>query len=242
MKKLILTTLLASSALMIFAKPANAEEVSADSTDVGIRFDTDGPVKPGPGPYKDNLAIIWTPSNFNFGKQKATANVATYSNTVQGDAYLVVNDDRASEEAAAPEKPKAEATTSAWKLTATMSTLEATGNSGTELPAKMTFTLGDVQSYDIGEVDPDTNDFAPNPVEGNLGKLAENSDVTVNKAVTLEAGNTTAVQLMAKTKANAVKDGFATKLSDTKLVVTSGKEAAGKNFKGTVNWSLDDTY
>lgn len=235
MKKLVLTTLLASSALMIFAKPANAEEVSKDSTDVGIRFETDGPVKPGPGPYKDNLALIWTPSAFDFGKQKATANIATFSNTVVGDQYLVVNDDRALE-------GETDGTTSAWKLTATMSELVSKDTTKAELPAKLTFSLGDIESYDIGDVDEETNDYYPNPVEGNLGKLAENSDTIVSKSVSLEAGNTTAVALMGKTKANAVKDGFATKLSDTKLVVTSGKDAAGKNFKGTVNWSLDNTY
>lgn len=242
MKKLVLTTLLASSALMIFAKPANAEEVSKDSTDVGIRFETDGPVKPGPGPYKDNLALIWTPSTFDFGKQKATANIATFSNTVAGDQYLVVNDDRALEGETVDPESRAGGTTSAWKLTATMSELVSKDTTKAELPAKLTFSLGDIEGYDIGDVDEETNDYYPNPVEGNLIKLAENSDTIVNKSVSLEAGNTTAVELMGKTKANAVKDGFATKLSDTKLVVTSGADAAGKNFKGTVNWSLDNTY
>ncbi|MBO0475175.1 WxL domain-containing protein, partial [Enterococcus ureasiticus] len=207
--------------------------VSKDSTDVGIRFDTDGPVKPGPGPYKDNLALIWTPSRFDFGKQKATANIATFSNKVVGDQYLVVNDDRASE---------AEKTTSAWKLSATMSELVSKDSTKAELPAKLTFSLGDIESYDIGDVDEETNDYYPNPIEGNLGKLAEGSDTKLNKAVSLEAGNTTAVELMGKTKANAVVDGFATKLSDTKLVVTTGTGAEGKNFSGQVNWSLDNTY
>ncbi|EOL50919.1 WxL domain-containing protein [Enterococcus caccae] len=230
MKKILFTTLLASSALLIFAKPANAEEVGNEQTDLGIRFDTDGPNKPGQGPFKDNLALVWTPSKFDFGRQAATANIATYSNTVAGDQYIVVNDDRQ------------EAETSGWKVTAKLSKLVSSDSSATELPSKLTFTLGDAQSYGIGEVDPDTNDFLPNPIEGNLGKLADSNNITVSKSVTLEAGNTTSTNIIAKTKADAVKGGFATKLSDTKLTVTKGTGAAGKAFNASVNWSLDNTY
>ncbi|MGX7243620.1 hypothetical protein ACWOC1_02085 [Enterococcus quebecensis] len=243
MKKILFTTLLASSALLIFAKPANAEEVGTEQTDLGIRFDTDGPVKPGPGPFKDNLAMVWTPSKFDFGRQSATANIATYSNKVVGDQYVVVNDDRQGTETSGEggEGTKV-VTTSAWKMTATLSKLVSKDSSATELPSKLTFTLGDAQSYNIGEVDPGTNDFLPNPVAGNLGALADPNNIAVNKSVTLEAGNTTATNIISKTKADAVKGGFATKLTDTKLTVTTGKGVSGKAFKASVNWSLDNTY
>ncbi|MDA9472335.1 WxL domain-containing protein [Enterococcus sp. 5H] len=238
MKKILFTTLLASSALLIFAKPANAEEIGNEQTDLGISFDTDGPVKPGEGPFKDNLALVWTPSKFDFGRQSATANIATYSNTVAGDQYVVVNDDR---KGTATEE-NGEEKTSAWKVTATLSKLVSKDSSATELPSKLTFTLGNPQSYDIGEIDPDTNDFLPNPIEGNLGTLADPNNIVVGRNVTLEAGNTTGTNIIAKTQENSVKGGFATKLSDTKLTVTTGTGAAGKAFKGSVNWSLDNTY
>lgn len=238
MKKILFTTLLASSALLIFAKPANAEEVGNEQTDLGISFDTDGPVKPGEGPFKDNLALVWTPSKFDFGRQSATANIATYSNTVAGDQYVVVNDDR---KGTATEE-NGEEKTSAWKVTATLSKLVSKDSSATELPSKLTFTLGNPQSYDIGEIDPDTNDFLPNPIEGNLGTLANPNNIVVGRNVTLEAGNTTGTNIIAKTQEDSVKGGFATKLSDTKLTVTTGTGAAGKAFKGSVNWSLDNTY
>ncbi|WP_207695807.1 hypothetical protein DOK67_0001479 [Enterococcus sp. DIV0212c] len=240
MKKILFTTLLASSALLIFAKPANAEEVGSEQTDLGIRFDTDGPNKPGEGPFKDNLALAWVPSKFDFGRQAATANIATYSNTVVGDQYIVVNDDRKGTETGGEDAKVV--TTSAWKVSAKLSKLVSKDSSATELPSKLTFTLGDAQSYNIGKVDPDTNDFLPNPIEGNLGTLADPNNITVSKNVTLEAGNTTATNIIAKTQAGAVKGGFATKLSDTKLTVTTGTGAAGKAFKGSVNWSLDNTY
>ncbi|MEI5993503.1 WxL domain-containing protein [Candidatus Enterococcus mansonii] len=247
MKKILFTTLLASSALMIFAKPANAEEIGKEQTDLGIRFDTDGPVKPGSGPFKDNLALVWTPSKFDFGRQSATANIATYSNTVAGDQYIVVNDDRQTAETGGEHGGEGEqtraATTSAWKVTASLSKLVSKDDSATELPSKLTFTLGDPQSYDIGEVDPDINDFSPSvPGAGNLGKLDDPNNIVVGKNVVLEAGNTTATNILAKTKADSVKGGFATKLTDTKLTVTTGTGAAGKAFKGSVTWSLDNTY
>ncbi|EOT62044.1 hypothetical protein I583_01044 [Enterococcus haemoperoxidus ATCC BAA-382] len=240
MKKILFTTLLASSALLIFAKSADAVEIGNEQSDLGIRFDTDGPVKPGPGPFKDNLALVWTPSKFDFGRQAATANIATYSNTVAGDQYVVVNDDRQGTETG--EGSTRAVTTSAWKVTAKLSKLISTDSSPTELPSKLTFTLGAPQSYNIGEIDPDTNDFLPNPIEGNLGTLADPNNIVVGKDVTLEAGNTTATNIIAKTQANAVKGGFATKFTNTKLTVTTGTGAAGKAFKGSVNWSLDNTY
>ncbi|WP_207695822.1 hypothetical protein DOK67_0001463 [Enterococcus sp. DIV0212c] len=246
MKKILFTTLLASSALLIFAKPANAEEVGKEQTDLGIRFDTDGPNKPGEGPFKDNLALVWTPSKFDFGRQKATANIATFSNTIKDEQYLVVNDDRqVSDPGTGGEddgKTKADGTTSAWKVTAAMSPLVSKDEAETELPSKLTFTLEDPQAYDIGEVDPDTNDYTPNPIEGNLSALTDADNIITGKSVTLEAGNTTATNVLAKTKADTAKGGFSTKLKDIKLVVTTGKGAAGKAFKGSVTWSLDNTY
>lgn len=235
MKKIIVTTLLASSAFLFLVKTADAAVVGVDKSDVGVSFDTDGPVKPGPGPYKDNLALVWTPSKFTFGQQTATAGIATYNNTVVGDQYLVVNDDRTG------------STTSGWKVTAAFSDLVSTDSAATTLPAKLTFKLGDAEAYDIGTIiDPDTNDYVANPIAGNLSALAADNKVVIgqggSKDITLEAGNTTAQQIIGKSEANAVKGGFATKLSQTKLVVTSGTGAAGKAFKGSVTWSLDDTY
>lgn len=237
MKKLLALTLVSATVLGFAALPANAAEVDKDTSDLGIQFDTDGPVKPGPGPYKDNLALVWTPSKFDFGKQKAVGNSATYSNTIQGDQYIVVNDDRKGEE-----DDQGVVTTSGWKVTATLSNLVSTDAAATNLPANLTFGLTAPQAYDIGEVDPDTNDFLPNPIDGNLSTLAEPNNIVVGKNVALEAGSTSAVEILGKTKTDAMKDGFATKLTDTKLVVTSSTGAEGKKFKGAVTWSLDNTY
>ncbi|MGX7150074.1 WxL domain-containing protein [Enterococcus ureasiticus] len=237
MKKLFVLTLISATTLGFATIPASAAEVDKDTSDLGIQFDTDGPVKPGPGPYKDNLALVWTPSKFDFGKQKAVGNSSTYNNTVQGDQFIVVNDDRAGET-----NDQGVTTTSSWKVTATLSKLLSTDSSTTELPAKLTFGLDSPQAYNIGEVDAETNDFTPNPIEGNLSTLIDPNNIVVGKNVVLEAGNTSAVEMLGKTKADTMKDGFATKLTDTKLVVTSSTGAEGKKFKGAVTWSLDNTY
>ncbi|EOL47457.1 WxL domain-containing protein [Enterococcus caccae] len=245
MKKLVLTTLLASSALMVFAKTADAEEVGKDKTDVGIKFETDGPVKPGSGPFKDNLSLVFVPSSFDFGNQKAVANIATYNNTFKEAQYITVNDDR--QGTTTGEGENAVTTTTAWKVTASMSDLVSTGDSATSLPSKLTFDLGDAQAYTIGtKIDQDTNDFIPNPIEENTSKLPEPNNIILGdgktKSISLEAGKTTAVQILGKSKADAVKGGFVTKISNVKLNVTSGSNASGKTFKSSVNWSLDNTY
>lgn len=220
---------------MLFAQPAKAEVVDSDTSDVGIRFNTDGPEKPGPGPYKDNLALVWTPSEFNFGKQKPQANVATYSNTVADSQYLVVNDDRAA--------TSGETTHSAWKTTATLSELKATNGDET-LSAKLTFGLSAPTAYDIGEVDEDTNDYLPNPPQGNTSALPEGNNIAIGQNVSLEAGSTSATNVLSKTKADSYKGGVATTVDKAKLVVTDaqGSAAAGKSFKGKVTWNLDNTY
>ena len=232
MKKLIIATLSTASSLMLFAQPINAEVVDSDTSDVGIRFNIDGPEKPGPGPYKDNLTLVWTPSKFDFGKQEPQANIATYSNKVANKQYLVVNDDRDTGEES-----------SAWKITATLSELKATTDKDT-LSAKLTFGLSSPQAYAIGEVDEDTNDYLPNHPEGNLSALPEANNIEIANNVVLEAGSTSAVNILSKTKADKYKGGIATTVDNAKLVVvdSKGSAASGKSFKGTVTWNLDNTY
>lgn len=244
MNKLALTTIIVGAALAISAKPAYAAEIEGQDSEVGIRFDTNGPVQPGPGPYKDNLSMAWTPSKFNFGKQEAVAKIATYNNMTPGEQYIVVNDDRegAPEDEGGKTKAETKTKTSAWKVTAKMSKLVSKDNSTTELPAKLMFSLDKAQAYDIGDVDPDTNDYLPNVIEGNLSPLPDPNNIEVGTDISLEAGNTTGTKIIAKTKEDTMQGGFATKLSKVKLVVTSSEKAAGKAFKGSVTWSLDNTY
>ncbi|WP_086314565.1 hypothetical protein A5821_002147 [Enterococcus sp. 7F3_DIV0205] len=237
-KQLVMISLLSAAAVTMFATSADAKTFD-DKTDVGVQFKSDDPTIPGENkPYKDNLSLIWKPNSFEFGQQKAVAGIATFNNTITGDQYLVVNDDRPTE------------TTGAWKLTAKMSKLvsDATDTKGLE-GAKLTYTLDAAQSYDIGQVDPSTNDFTPkNPADDKtvLGTLDPNAAIQLGDGtstdMTLEAGSTTGKEVIAKTAANKVKGGVATKVTNVKLVVTDtkGAKAAGKSFSGSVTWTLDD--
>ena len=238
LKKVLLTALATTAVLGLAAVPAHADEISKETTDLGIKFDTDGENKPGEGPFKDNLAIAWAPSKMDFGSQKATGNIATYNNTITKPQYLVVNDDRKS----------ANDELSGWKVTATLSNF-TTGKEGEKnLAAKLTFKLGDVQKYDIGEIVPGTDDYAPAPLDDKSlttftpDDSIELGDKNQSKDVSLEANGTSSAAILAKNTTNKLNGGFATQITDTKLVVTTDKESAGKSYKATLAWSLDNTY
>lgn len=234
MKKTVMITLLSAAALLLFANTADAKSFD-DKTDVGVNFKSDEPTVQGENkPYKNNLALVWKPSSFQFGEQKAVGNSATFSNTVQGNQHLIVNDDRKT--ASTP-----------WALKASLSELKSTDGSKS-LASKLTFTLGDAQSYKIGDTIGEDNDYIPNKPEasGSLGALDANAGITLGdgkvKAMTLEAGGATGQAILEKKAANDVKGGVATLITDAKLVVTDAQadQAAGESFTGYVTWTLDD--
>lgn len=234
MKKLVMVTLLSTAALTVFATNADAKSFD-DKTDVGVSFKSDEPTVPGENkPYKDNLSLVWKPSSFQFGEQKAVGNSATFSNTVEGNQYLVVNDDR-------------KAASTPWKLSAQMSELKS--KDGTKsLASKLTFDLGAAQSYNIGSVIGEDNDYVPNKPDatGALGTLDPAAGITLgdgtSKTMTLEAGKTAGQAVLEKKAANDVKGGVSTLITNAKLVVTDSKadQAAGESFTGYVTWTLDD--
>ncbi|WP_375180056.1 WxL domain-containing protein [Enterococcus rotai] len=237
MKKTLMITLLSSAALMLFATSADAKTFD-DQTDVGVSFKSDGPNDPGKNiPYKDNLSLVWKPAAFEFGEQKAVGNSATFSNIVKGNQYVVVNDDRADD------------ALTGWKLSAKMSELKSASGAKT-LASKLTFNLGDAESYRITD-DPtvlnDKNDYIVNDpnTSGVLGKL-EDAGIKLgdgaSKSIELVAGDTTTKTILGKETANGTKGGVATLIKDTKLVVADAEKdnAAGESFTGTVTWTLDD--
>ncbi|WP_348921000.1 WxL domain-containing protein [Enterococcus rotai] len=237
MKKTLMITLLSSAALMLFATSADAKTFD-DQTDVGVSFKSDDPTVIGDNqPFKDNLSLVWKPSAFQFGEQTAVGNSATFSNTVEGNQYLVVNDDRADD------------ALTGWKLTAKMSELKSASGAKT-LASKLTFNLGTAQAYRITD-DPtklnDKNDYIVNKPDTE-GVLTELEDAGIklgdgaSKSIELVAGDTTSKTILGKETANGTKGGVATLIKDTKLVVADAEKdnAAGESFTGTVTWTLDD--
>ena len=238
-KQLAMVSLLSVAAVSMFATSADATVIKEAKTDVGIQFKSDEGTVGEDGPFKDNLALVFRPGSFKFGNQEAVVGNATF-NSIKPEKkqYLVVNDDRT------------EATTPAWTLSANMSALvSGAGTEAVDLDgATLTYTLGDAKSYAIGEFSEEKNDYIPvNPSDDAsvLGTLAAGNDIVLgngtSKTVSLTAASASKTAILAKSKANAVKGGVATEITNVKLMVPDkGKKIAGKAFTGTVTWSLDD--
>ncbi|WP_348921391.1 WxL domain-containing protein [Enterococcus rotai] len=233
MKKLVMMSLLSATALMLFAPKADAKSFE-DKTDVGVSFKSDDPTIPGENkPYKNNLSLVWKPSSFQFGEQKSVGASATFSNTVAGNQYLIVNDDR-------------QAASTPWSLNVKLSEM-TTADASKKLASKLMVTLNDAQKYDIGTEIGEDNDFVPNkPDATSLSALDANAGITLGdgkvKTLTVEAGNTTGQAVLVKKTANDIKGGVSTLISGVKLVVTDAAKdgAAGETFAGKVTWTLDD--
>jgi hypothetical protein len=235
MKKALTITLFSAAALTLFAAPASAETNNkVQETEVGISFKDNG-TDIGEGPFKDNLAIVFKPGAFQFGQQATVGSLATYSNTVTEEQYLVINDDR-------PD------TKTVWEVTAQMSALKNKAGDK-DLASKLTFNLDAAKAYRIADTDASlvNNDYVPNRPEkaGVLTDLDPSAGITLgdgtSSAVELVAGGDPAV-IMAKKGTNEFKNGVATLVKDTKLVVTDSKkiDAAGNTFTGKVTWTLND--
>ncbi|MGX7151274.1 WxL domain-containing protein [Enterococcus ureasiticus] len=245
-KQLAIVSLLSVAAVSMLATSANAAEVSNETTDAEISFNTGKGTDPGKGPFKDNLSLVFKPSTFQFGKQDATAGISTFYNTVTDPKkqYLVVNDDR-------PLDPTTK-NLSKWTLTAKLSAM-TTGTEKEGLNAKLSYTLGAATEYKIGEtMTTNGDDYIPNDPETNStealgGPLNVGTEKLkfgdgTSSTVTLEAGASSTTDVIAKTDVTTKKVGVASKVDNVKLIVTNAEKsgAAGKTYKGTVTWSLDD--
>ncbi len=269
MKKMIFAALLVSTATLgLTGKVYAAEDVYEDKivtkeakTDVGIQFQSDGPISSEDGPFADHLAIVFKPVTFNFGKDvTATVNDVTYKQerpaTVAGEEFktqqsLVVNDDRKEVSNVAPG--------TAWTVKAKYSGLTSidANNVTTNLASTIKLDLDAVNTYHIGDKrDPKTNDIIPNdPSEveaafSPMDKADQDMYViggvagsTTSQTVALNENEETVI-LARQTDDKSKTGGVATKINNVTLniVDAKGKNAAGKAFKGSVTWKLSDTY
>lgn len=239
MKKLTTAALCLASAtvMMAVAPQAEAEVVSNAETKVGVTLDDYGKQ---PGPFEDNLAFVYIPYEMNFGvKPVLTGNTASYVATPKND-YVVINDDRPADQAG---------NTSKWNATAKFSKFTKGGvSTGDQIGAELALTLDDIQGYLIGDDrTPSGSDIDPAPISAqSILPLPKSDDIqlggtaeTKQTVITLVAGGD-AVPVMSKTKANAVKDGFLSKISKEQLKIINAKDKEG-TFSGTIAWVLDDT-
>lgn len=242
MRKKLSLSLFSLATLLLFVtitQKTSAASSFSDTSDVGVTF-YDGPIDNGNNkPYKNNLALVWKPSQFDFGSHKAVQSIVTYNNTIgdeKNKQYLIVNDDRQ------------DATTSGWSLSAKLSKLTSYDKDQSNLTAKLIYNLGTLQSYDIGtNIDETTEDYIPNNPNENpkcLSKLPANSGVALGVSgenAVLDAGGTSSTIIMKKDNPNQSKGGFATEINKVQLIVVNAQKdkAGGKTYHGTVTWTLD---
>ncbi|MEI5990738.1 WxL domain-containing protein [Enterococcus crotali] len=253
MKKAIMVTLLSSAALMLVATPANAAEKET-KTDVGVSFISDDPTVEAEDmrPFKNNLAVVFKPSSFQFGNQKAVGGIAMFANTTGDNGgtignkpttdksqYIVVNDDRDYTQQGVDGK------NSPWTLKANLSELKTSDGAATLQSAKITMALNEPKLYNIGAaLNEDETDFIGNKPweEGALEALPNDTGVVAASTVTLEAGGTTKADIFTKKDANTFRKGVSSVIQNVKLNIVDSDQQnlGGKSFTGKVHWTLND--
>lgn len=194
--------------------------------------------------YKNRLSLTWVPHSFHFGKRtQISANSEFLLEEAKEEQWLIVTDNRAETDAKLGER---------WKVTARMSELK---NSVNELVdnAELAFTLNPLKKYDIGEKwQEDYEDIIPNnPNSTGIGDFATapadiligGKESKIGNAIALSANSAQEVTVLEQTKnrtGNArVHEGFATKLSDQRLVIIGIKASTVKNdFTAKINWTM----
>ncbi len=215
--------------LLVQAIPAAATVVSQGTTDGSIGFTGHTPL-PLPN---DELDLIWYPTAFEFGNSNANTTAAkTYSATNGATKYLVVRDNR--EAIVAGGGTLGTATdTGEWKLTAEATALA--DGATTLTGASYSFTSNALKSY-VSASGQDTE------VPESAGAITATSPgpATVPTNISIPADGSTSVEIM-KTTATATDGKYAAELNNIQLKVPANTSQDGKQYAGTITWSLDDT-
>ncbi|MBP1042454.1 WxL domain-containing protein [Vagococcus sp. BWB3-3] len=238
--KLFLTLATIATVGAVSATTALAAENSASktSTDVGIGFKSDKDNEPTEGPFKDNLALVFRPTEFQFGQSNKAGTASTFNNTRTGRQYIVVNDDR-----------KGADKGQAWVVKAELSEL----TSGAETLANATLTFGNgapkLFDYVLGTTPhPSKDDYIPADVNDqdngdqatSLKPIAAGDTTYTAVSGSLTAGGKTQVAILSKDATDATKvGGIAYQMENVKLEVVDTSNLGGKSFEGTMTWTLE---
>lgn len=219
MKKKVLAALFTSmtlASLVVSGSAVLAEEVDSGDTEVGIGFTGHTPIDPDP--TLEDLTLAWVPARLDFGSDNEVNTVATDFTEVSGaNKYVVVKDNRTDD------------ARDQWKLTAGLSDIMS-GSSKLN-----SATLGfatEVKDYN--------GDGTEAPEVAGVITPKVNATATVASATQSLAQSTSGISMM--TDATTSYRGFtAMELSDIKLSVPANVGQEGKQYVGTLTWSLDDT-
>lgn len=204
-----------AAALAAVMLVTGATGVKAETTNVGVGF-TSETTQPG---VDGDLAISWFPTDLNFGNaHNATGSAQTFPLLGAQERWLEVKDMRGTNP-----------TTAEWKLTAAMSAL--TADAGVSLAgAKLNFKTGTDLYDNTGNLSAPHNGL---PVyAGTAADLSTSNQfsLTATQAATsiMEQGTATGNEKVAM-------------FMDNFELVIGGDAQAGKQYTGTLTWTLDDT-
>ncbi|ALS00025.1 hypothetical protein ATZ33_01090 [Enterococcus silesiacus] len=232
MNKKVLGTLVLGLSIGAVLLPQAAQAADREAnTGVGIGFSNDDPNTIIPGPYDEALSLINKPTAFKFGTEnEASALSSVYYQQVAGKQYIAVYEDR-------DDKDQTN-----WKLNAKLSPLVSTTDATKKLEATMTMNSANISTFSLDDQRDAETGKLPNTIEAlpALTKYTEEKVKGVTK-VTLKAGENGSSDILVGTKPG--KKGFASEIRNVQLAVTAGQkeETNGKQFTGTVSWSLEDT-
>ncbi|MBO0459899.1 WxL domain-containing protein [Enterococcus hulanensis] len=215
-KRLVAGLLTSATVVGLFAAggTAFAAEVDTHDTTLGIGF-SDHSTPPGTG----DLTMKWAPIKFNFGTSNQVNTVANAFSEESGvKKYVVVSDARA------------ESGADKWDLTAKISNI-ASG------PTQL---VGATLSFDTAKQAYQGVDAPEAPGSIIAPTLAHTAVVSANQ--TLAQGATATVVMSDDGSSTSSYKGMtALEMDNIELNVPANAAEAGKQYTGTLTWSLDDT-
>lgn len=251
MKKILGTTLIGMSGIIMFSGIALAEETGFEPTksynsELSIKFEAEDPNQ-GTGPYKDRLSFTKAPRAFQFGKQLASfEDKVEYklNSSASGKQWVIVNDDRGEK---IPNAGKE------WNVEVVMDEIKevTTDVNPQKLAGTLNIALDEVKQYHIGtKMNENNTDIEPaNPNE--TGVVTEfdkkptdiflGNEKTALKGTSIELapGVSTPVMKQDKQRTEIVKEGYATRLADSTIKFTGlTSDVVGKEFGTTLTWTL----
>ncbi|MGL9730084.1 WxL domain-containing protein [Enterococcus sp. DIV0756] len=193
---------------------ANAGNENSDVT-VGFRNYTEPP-----GTGDGILSLQHVPEVMNFGASNTAGGTLTaLTGDLNGAEYAMLRDDRAVSDP------------TDWELSAKASNLTATDNSSI-------ITNGDIRIGSTGAI----KEWGPSsldPTQPQLGSDYASQPTVTRTPVVLPLDGTTS-DTLATTSDAGTRGYFALPLDSVEMNITSVSSQAGKQFTGTVTWTLDD--
>lgn len=246
MKKVVLSSMLLSSVLLLGSVVSHADATSAE-TDLNITIKPDKGSEETGGPYKGKLAIVHKPTTFDFqGTATKGQLILNNENPNSQQQYISVSDDRATDDAKLGK----------WILEGKLSAIDKLDENGnviprdasadqtTDLQGSLVINKSKVLDYAIGTNEVTVNgvtDIDPAAVDPAAAESTTTQFGNAGEdALTLPAGSPDATRIM--TSNADTKNGAATNLGDNKFIIKAGSAVNDTendfHYHGVVTWTV----